>query len=77
MIFTALISSREASKFHAAVQKAHVVPIRGADKFEQNKILKGRKRVLLGMASLKPAVRMANLAPQNTRAASDKILKRE
>ena len=34
MSFTALISSRETSKFHAAVQKAYAVPIRGADKFE-------------------------------------------
>lgn len=55
MIFTALISSCEASKFHAAVQKAYAVPIRGTDKFERNKILKGRKRVLLGIASLKRA----------------------
>ena len=73
MIFTALISSCEVSKFHAAMRQAYAVPIRGADKFQRNKILKGRKQALLGMASLKPAVRMANLAPQNARAASDKF----
>ena len=49
MIFTALISSCEVSKFHAAV------PIRGADKFERNKILKGRKLALLGITSLRRA----------------------
>ena len=37
--------------------------------------MKGRKQALLGMASLKPAARMANLVPQSARAASDKILK--
>ena len=73
MIFIALISSREASKFHAAVQKAYAVPIRGADKFQRNKILKGRKLALLGIVSLGRAARMANLAPQSARAASGKI----
>ena len=73
MIFTALISSYETSKFHAAMRQAYAVPIRGADKFERNKILKGRKQALLGMASLKPAARMANLVPQNAQAASGKI----
>lgn len=62
MSFTALISSYETSKFYAAVQKAHAVPIRSADKFERNKFLKGRKRALLGIASLKRAARSANLA---------------
>ena len=77
MSFTALISSREASKFHAAMRQAYAVPIRGADKFQRNKILKGRKLALLGIASLRRAARTANLAPQNARAANDKILKRE
>jgi len=45
----------------------------GADKFEQNKILKGRRRALLGIASLRRATRSANLAPQNARAASGKF----
>ena len=73
MIFIALISSREASKFHAAVQKAYAVPIRGADKFQRNKILKGRRRAPPGIASLRRATRSANLAPQNARAASGKF----
>ena len=60
MIFTALISSCEASKFHAAMRQACAVPIRGVDKFERNKILKGRRRDLLGIASLKRATRSAN-----------------
>ena len=62
MSFTALISSREASKFHAAMRQAYAVPMLGADKFEQNKILKGRRRALLGIASLERAARSTNLA---------------
>ena len=73
MIFTALISSREGSKFRAAVQKAYAVPIRGTDKFERNKILKGRKRALLRIVSLRRTARTANLAPQNARVASDEF----
>lgn len=61
MIFTALILKYKTSKFYAAVRQAYSIPILGADKFEQNKILKGRKRALLGIASLRSAARTANL----------------
>ncbi|WP_297916933.1 hypothetical protein [uncultured Campylobacter sp.] len=55
------------------MRQAYAVPIRGADKFQRNKILKGRKLALLGIASLRRAARTANLAPQNARAASGKF----
>ena len=61
MSFTALISSCEVSKFHAAMRQAYAVPILGADKFERNKILKERKRALLRIVSLRRTARTANL----------------
>ena len=73
MIFIALILNYKTSKFYSAVRQACAVPIRGADKFERNKILKVRKRAPLWIASLRRAARSANLAPQNARATSGKI----